>query len=203
MAAAVIDAALQSPPVSLAVYGNPLVLSVPSTILLRLGSEFGLTVKALPAVSSLDCLQADLGVDLVASGVQMHEATDLLLYRRKLLPELATVLWQVGALETRLYTGDSPSLPAQLVRLRDWICDYYPPDHEATAISSAVDASTEAELYWFRLHALPEMASRFHLGTTVYIPPVANLASPDPDVMRDLVRLSPPGSQPEGSQDQP
>jgi uroporphyrin-III C-methyltransferase len=172
IAAAVIDAALKHPPVALAVYGHPLVLSVPSTILLRLGPDFGLRVKALPAISALDCLLADLGVDLVAIGVQVHEATDVLLYQRRLMPELATVLWQVGVLENRSYAENARSNPIQLSRLRDHLQKYYTPGHEVVAISSSVDEVSEPEVHRFRLHDLAAMADLLHLGTTIYIPPV-------------------------------
>lgn len=165
IAATVFDAAMQEPPVTFAVYGHPLVLSVPSKILLSLGPELGLSVRALPAVSSLDCLQADLGVDLVADGVQMHEATDLLLYRRRLLPEVATILWQVGVMDVR---GER-ALAERLTHLRDWVCRYYPPDHAAVAVSSSVDATSGVEQFRFPLRELPDMAAYFHLGTTLYI----------------------------------
>jgi precorrin-2 methylase len=187
IAAATIDAALDRTPVALAVYGHPLVLSVPSTILIRLGAEFGLSVKALPAVSALDCLQADLGVDLVAAGLQTHEATDVLLYRRRLLPEIAAVLWQIGVLETRLSAGAARSRPQRLLRLREHLLRFYPAGHEAIAVSSSVDVSAGPELHRFRLEALADMVDDFHLGTTLYIPAVPDRSPPDPSVMADLM----------------
>jgi uroporphyrin-III C-methyltransferase len=187
IAATVLDAALDRAPVTMAVYGHPLVLSVPSEILLRLGPELGMTVRVLPAVSALDCLLADLGVDLVATGLQMHEATDFLVYRRRLLPELATVLWQVGVLAYRHYTGDPAVAPIWLRRLQEQLLVTYPGEHPVTAISSGVDATSEPEIHRFPLARLADMATVLHLGTTVYLPGVPDASGPDSTLLRELL----------------
>lgn len=91
-------------------------------------------------VSALDCLVADLGVDIVGTGVQMHEATDVVLYRRTLLPELAAVLWQVGVFGTRLHGGRAISDPTRLAELRDHLLQFYEPAHPAILVVSSVSA---------------------------------------------------------------
>jgi uncharacterized protein YabN with tetrapyrrole methylase and pyrophosphatase domain len=65
-------------------------------------------VQVWPAVSSLDALMADVGFDLVADGTMVYEASDLLLGRRPLHADLATVVLQVGlvgVLGTRVDSG--------------------------------------------------------------------------------------------------
>ena len=70
----------------------------------------------------------------------MHEATDVVLYRRTLLPELAAVLWQVGVFGTRLHGGRAISDPTRLAELRDHLLQFYEPAHPAILVVSSVSA---------------------------------------------------------------
>lgn len=171
-AAEVLNGAFERKPVALAVYGHPLLLAMPSMFVLRLGPAIGMSVRPLPAVSALDCLMADLGVDPTTAGLQSHEATDLLLHGRPLIPTCATVLWQVGSLETRLHVSKAASRPERLHRLRDHLLRFYPPDHPAIAVSTAVTDHELPERLTVQIVDLPRHSSRLHLGTTLYIPPV-------------------------------
>ena len=169
-ATTVLDAALDGGPVGLAVYGHPLILAMPSMFILRTAPPLGLQVRVVPGISALDCLLADLGVDPFITGVQAHEATDLMLFRRPLLPSLATVLWQVGSLETRLHTL-GPSRPERLVGLQDYLTQFFPPDHPAFAVSTAVRDDQQPEIHRMTLADLPRHSALLHLGVTVYLPP--------------------------------
>src|SRR6266550_2938645 len=50
----------------------------------------------LPAVSALDCLVADLGIDPATTGLQSYEATDFIVHRRRPDTAATLVLWQIG-----------------------------------------------------------------------------------------------------------
>ncbi len=185
MAAAALDAALTDPPVALALYGHPLLLSLPAMICLRAAPHLGLRVSALPAVSALDCLMADLGVDPVASGVQMHEATDVLLYRRKIMPELATILWQVGVVGTRLHTEAVVSLPTRVEALTDYLLDFFPADHPGFLVSSSV-TSAPSEIIGIKLADLPSYSRALNVAMTLYLPPITGTRTVDENLQRQL-----------------
>ena len=51
----------------------------------------------LAGVSSLDTMFIDLDLDPAYDGLQMYEATDLLVKQRPLQPDVPCLLWQVGA----------------------------------------------------------------------------------------------------------
>lgn len=189
MAADVLDGAVTGGPVALAVYGHPLVLSVPCSIVRRMGPGMGLRVTVLPAVSALDCLSAELGVDLVAMGLQTHEATDLLLYDRPILPQLATVLWQVGALETRLHSPGLRSRPERFGRLTGHLLRFYPPEHPVVAVCAAVSTRASSEIHRFTLTDLADRGAELHIGMTLYLPPVP-AGPPDPDLAARLTSRS-------------
>lgn len=58
----------------------------------------GLPARMLPAISSLDCLFADLGVDPATPGFQCYEATYFFRNRPPVDPRALLVLLQVGML---------------------------------------------------------------------------------------------------------
>jgi uncharacterized protein YabN with tetrapyrrole methylase and pyrophosphatase domain len=76
-------------------YGHPGIFCFPSHESIHVLRERGYRAEMLPAVSSLDCLFADLGIDPV-NGCQIVEATDLLIRRRRVDVNGPVVIWQAG-----------------------------------------------------------------------------------------------------------
>jgi hypothetical protein len=77
-------------------YGHPgvFVLATHRAVLIARREGHKATMKA--GVCALDCLCADIGVDPSHPGMQTHEATDMLLRKRRPDLSLHVVLWQVG-----------------------------------------------------------------------------------------------------------
>ncbi|MEU2088808.1 SAM-dependent methyltransferase [Nocardia beijingensis] len=185
MAARALEAALEMPPVALALYGHPLLLSLPSAICLRAGPRLGVRVRTLPGISALDCLMADLGIDIVGTGVQMHEATDILLYRRTLQPELAAVVWQVGLLGTRLHSADTGNTPDRIRELGEYLSRWYTADHPATLVVSAI-TDEPSRLYHSTVGQLGEVGELLTPATTLYLPPIPAPERVDRDIAARL-----------------
>jgi Tetrapyrrole (Corrin/Porphyrin) Methylases len=78
-------------------YGHPGVFVNPSHRAITLARQEGHEAVMLPAVSAMDCLFADIGIDPSKPGCQILEATDLLLRRRTLLTDAHLVVFQVGS----------------------------------------------------------------------------------------------------------
>jgi Rps23 Pro-64 3,4-dihydroxylase Tpa1-like proline 4-hydroxylase len=171
IATAVLEAALDHPPVTFAVYGHPLVYVYPSTQLLRAARLLEIRVQVLPGISTLDALLIDVGLDPGFSGLQMYEATDLLLRDRPLQPDVPCILWQVGAVETLLHST-APSSPQRFERLQAHLLKFYPSDHQITVIYTSIFPLAPSDLTRF---PLAEFAARFPQlpqGATVYLPSV-------------------------------
>jgi Rps23 Pro-64 3,4-dihydroxylase Tpa1-like proline 4-hydroxylase len=184
MATAALEAALDHPPVTFAVYGHPLVYVYPSMQILRAAALLGIRVQVLPGISTLDALLIDLGLDPGFSGLQMYEATDLLLRDRPLQPDVPCILWQVGAVETLLHST-APSIPARFQRLQTHLLNFYPPDHPVTAIYTSTFPLAPSTVASF---PLAEFATRFPQlpqGATVYIPPVGLRDVANQDLIAD------------------
>src|SRR5205823_4552334 len=82
----VLAAARAGPPVAFACEGHPLIYVTPSRLIIEGARETGLHVTVLPAVSSLDTLFVDLGLDPGTTGLQVYEATTAMLYGYELQP---------------------------------------------------------------------------------------------------------------------
>jgi hypothetical protein len=74
----------------------PGVIGNPGHEAIRRARAEGYPARMLPAVSALDCLVADLGIDPAATGLHSYEATDFVIHRRRPDPTAALVLWQIG-----------------------------------------------------------------------------------------------------------
>jgi hypothetical protein len=105
--------------VCLVFYGHPGIFVFPSHEAIRVARLEGHRASMLPAVSSLDGLFADLGVD-PAVGCQLIEATDLLIRNRRLDTQGCVVIWQceaVGDLGFNFNGFDKRNLPILQTRL--------------------------------------------------------------------------------------
>lgn len=170
MSAMVIDAAMDHPPVTFALYGHPLIFAYPPFQIMQVAPALGLRVKVLPGVSSLDCLFIDLKLDPAQQGLQMYEATDLLLRQRPLQPDVPALIWQIGAVETRFYSETS-SKPERFTRTKEYLLRFYPPDHEVIAVYSSSHPLLKSTMVVFKIEDIEANAEFLHQGMTLYVPP--------------------------------
>lgn len=134
MAAEVVSAALVESPVCLATYGHPQVYCYPTTLINRAAPLLGLHVEVFAGVSAFDMLLVDLGTDIANSGIQMYEATDLLLRRRPIQNDVACVIWQPTVVCDPTCPAD-PYPSQQFEPLQDYLLRFYPPDHQIKLVT--------------------------------------------------------------------
>ena len=77
-------------------YGHPGVFAYPTHQAIRLARAEGYQAKMLPAVSAIDCLFCDLGIDPAVHGCQILEATSVVLQKRLLDRTMTVILLQIG-----------------------------------------------------------------------------------------------------------
>jgi uncharacterized protein YabN with tetrapyrrole methylase and pyrophosphatase domain len=149
-----------------AFYGHPGIFVYPSHAAIRRARREGYDAVMLPAVSSLDCLFADLGLD-PAHGCQMLDASDVVLCERPLDTSCAVILWMVGLFGVATFRegGDVTRLPILVAYLRR----FYDADHEVIVYQAAAGDDVPAVVERVRLEDLPKVAVPF--GATLCIPP--------------------------------
>jgi len=95
---AIVGAVIRGSCVCAVLYGHPGVSALPGHRAVARVRAAGLPARMLPAVSALDCLFAELGVDPTTSGLQTYEATYFFVRRPAVDPHATLVLLQVGML---------------------------------------------------------------------------------------------------------
>jgi uncharacterized protein YabN with tetrapyrrole methylase and pyrophosphatase domain len=164
-----------------AFYGHPGVFVEPSHEAIRRVRESGYDARMQPGISTLDCLVADLGVDPARTGLQSYEATDFLLRRRVVDTAAALVLWQVSVIGETV-----PVIQPNQERLRilaDYLCELYPPSHEALLYEASPYPIGEPVIRTASLRELGEL--ELTPLATLYVPPVRKRPS-DPAMLERL-----------------
>lgn len=174
MAQRVLDAGERcDDPVTLALYGHPFVFVSPSRWIAEEAPSRGLTVEKLPGISSMDCIYADIELDPGASGIQMYEATDLLLREYYLNTHVPVMIWQIGAIENIRYSK-AANKPERFSRIREYLQQHYPDDHEVTILQTAIYPFTDSKQISFKLSEFESMAEDINSVQTLYVPPVGS-----------------------------
>ena len=189
MSANVLSAALDHSPVTFAIYGHPKVYVYPTVQITEAAKLLGLRVQILPGISSLDCLLTDVGLDPGFEGLQMYEATDLLVCNRPLQPDVPCLLWQIGAIECSLYSRRR-STPERFVHLQQHLLKYYPPSHECHAVHTSGYPLLPSEIDSFMIDELPEQLAKVSPVATLYIPAVRTREIADSKLKEALVSIN-------------
>jgi uncharacterized protein YabN with tetrapyrrole methylase and pyrophosphatase domain len=183
MVAAILEEVEAGKRVCAAFYGHPGVFAWPPHEAIRQARRRGFAALMEPAISAEDCLYANLGIDPGSHGCQHYEASQLLLYRRRIDPCAHLVLWQAGVVGdrslARFATGSEYRRLLVEVLARD-----YPLRHEVIIYRAATLAIEAPRIERVRLGQLAD--SVVELADTLVLPP---LGAPPVDA-RMLARLA-------------
>jgi precorrin-6B methylase 1 len=182
MAAEVVAAAVADPPVCLATYGHPWVYCYPTTLITRAAPLLGLHVEVFPGISSFDTLLVDLGIDIAFNGVQMYEATDLLLRRRPIQNDVTCIIWQPTIFGDPTYPTE-PFRAEQFLPLQEYLLQFYPADHEASLVMTKTFPLTRSVVTHLRLGDLAAELERGPYVGTLHIPALAQRPVEDTELM--------------------
>ena len=188
MAATVVSAAVESPPVCLATYGHPWVYCYPTTLITRAAPLLDLHVEVFPGISAFDTMLVDLGTDIAVTGVQMYEATDLLLRRRPIQSDVTCVIWQPTIVGDPTYP-DQPSTVEQFRPLEEYLLRFYPRDHEVALVTTKSFPLVRSVVSDLRLCDLAEELVRAPKIGTLYIPALTERPIEDEALLRRMVAM--------------
>ena len=141
-----------------AFYGHPGVFVLPSGEAIRQARSEGIRARMLPAVSALDCLFADLGVDPAATGCQLYEAGDFSRRRPAIDTGAVLILLQAGVVEARAELA---------LAVRNW----YPESHELVVYEASPYPGIAPMIEHVTLAALD--GAPLTQRSTVCVPPLA------------------------------
>jgi len=168
-----------------AFYGHPGVFAGVAHRAIEIARAEGHSAHMEPGVSAEDCLYADLGIDPGRVGCQHYEASQYMLFRRRIDPSAYLVLWQVGVAGdqtlTRFSTGNAYRQVLVDVLSRD-----YPCDHEVILYEAATLPTHRPTISRFELRQLPGTDVSMH--ATLVVPP-ATAMEPDLAIREQLAAL--------------
>jgi uncharacterized protein YabN with tetrapyrrole methylase and pyrophosphatase domain len=168
--------------VCVVMYGHPTVFAQPALDAVNQARKEGYDARVLPGISAEDCLFADLLINPGSHGCQSFEATDLLLYRKKIDPTCHLILWQVSVIgelgHSRRYDNKQG-----INLLITYLLAFYKPEQEVVLYEAAQYPHFEPVIERLSLSRLSSATiSRI---ATLYIPP-AYKAACDESVMKIL-----------------
>jgi hypothetical protein len=158
-----------------AFYGHPSIFVAPAREAVKQARVLGHSARLLPAISALDCLYADLGIDPGVRGMQIFESTDFVVNRRT--PDLATplVILQAGAAGVTLYTEETVAEPGRVAALARSLGQFYEPPHQVVIYEAAPLPIVDTRAEWIPLSALA--SATLSVYSTLYVPAAKKPAS--------------------------
>jgi uncharacterized protein YabN with tetrapyrrole methylase and pyrophosphatase domain len=156
MTQAILGPAREGKRVCAAFYGHPGLFVWPAREAIRQAREEGIPARMVPAVSSLDCLFADLDVDPAATGCQIYEAGDLVKRRPAIERRTALVVLQAGVVDS-------------VDDLARTLADRYGRSHELVVYEASPYPGVAPRVERVALTALA--ATTLSERSTVYVPP--------------------------------
>jgi precorrin-3B methylase len=180
-----------------AFYGHPGVFAWPSHKAIESARREGYSAHMEPGVSAEDCLYADLGIDPGKYGCQHYEASQLMLYRRRIDTSAYLVVWQVGVAGDQSLARFSTGAAHRQV-LIDVLARNYPLDHEVIIYEAATLPMHRPRIERLALGKLAGADVDMH--ATLVIPPATAL-EPDLETREQLTALdlsmAPPALDPD------
>ena len=156
-------------------YGHPGVFVWPSHKAIEIARSEGFVARMEPGISAEDCLYADLGIDPGRYGCQHFEASQLLLFKRRIDPSAYLILWQAGVAGDQSLARYSTGAAYRQVLVSRLARDY-PLDHEIIAYRCATLPIEQADVR--RLPLCDLAAADVTQEHTLVIPPARRL-TPD------------------------
>jgi uncharacterized protein YabN with tetrapyrrole methylase and pyrophosphatase domain len=171
MASEVVASALENPPVCFASYGHPNIYCYPTILIQRAATVLNLKTMVLPGISSIDTLLTDLGIDPGFHGLQIYDASDLVIRRRPLQNDVGCVILQAPIV---LEAYNRPKAPRgeNLMLLQNYLLEFYPAEHKAAFVISRTHPLLQTHTQKIPIGRLAAALEHGSNVGTLYIPPV-------------------------------
>lgn len=149
-------------------YGHPGILTWAAYEAIRKARLQGFRAHMLPAISSLDCLIAEIGFDRYGYALQIFEATDMLIRNRNIDPNSAVAIFQVGCVASSDYSIDG-ARNNKINLLSQYLLRFYISDQEVILFEATQYPVCPARVELIRLDELA--TSTLSNNTTLFIAP--------------------------------
>src|SRR6266850_5424012 len=129
MANIVLDEAKKGPGVVMVGDGHPAYYDDVTWDIYRRAKRRGLSVKILPAISSIDSMAANCGLEINTGGFQIFDATTIVALNQDINPHIDTLIMQIGWFGTSLVFDITHSKKGRFKPFIKYLRRFYPKDH--------------------------------------------------------------------------
>nr|WP_199039574.1 SAM-dependent methyltransferase [Dyella sp. ASV24] len=167
-------------------YGHPGIFAWSPHKAIEAARAEGYHAHMEPGISAEDCLYADLGIDPGRFGCQHFEASQLLLFERRIDPTGYLVLWQVGHVGDQSLARFKATGAAYRQVFVDLLSADYPLDHQMIIYRAATLPIQQPRIRRIALRDLPHI--ELSAEETVVLPP-AKAMKPNLAIQARLAEL--------------
>lgn len=166
----VMDGAEREKPIAFLVHGHPLVYSSISRLILDACKERGTRVEIVPAVSSLDRMFVDLGLDIADRGLQVFPASMAIGDGIVLNPNVDAIFFQIGNALSPLANRQRETLAEEVTPIKEYLLAFYPSAHVVYVVESAVELGFTSRITPSELGRLERAAAVMNYTASLFIP---------------------------------
>jgi len=171
----ILEALARSERVCAAFYGSPTFLVQAGHEAIAAARRAGHRARMLPGISSVECLAADLGIDLGAAGYQLFEANAFVAREPVVEPRGYLVLCQVAMIgQESAFDADPTRVQRGLHALAARLEPLYGRRHRVIVYEAALHPLSSPKIIETELHRLPEL--ELSEVATLCIPPRETLS---------------------------
>jgi uncharacterized protein YabN with tetrapyrrole methylase and pyrophosphatase domain len=170
MANIVLDEAKKGAGVVMVGDGHPAYYDDVTWDIYRRGKRRGLDVKILPAISSIDSMAANCGLEINTGGFQIFDATTIVAINQDLNPHVDTLIMQIGWFGTSLVSDISESKQGRFKPLIDYLRRFYPEDQPVRVMSAPYSADEAPVVISTKLGSLDKHHRKIMQIMSMFIP---------------------------------
>ena len=173
--------------VTFIIYGHPNFLVQITSTVADAAKKNGYPVYVLPGISSLDCLMADLCINPGDGGMQILEATELLIYKKFIDISAHVVILQAAAIGQQGHGRNKKIMALGLELLSIYLCNFYDSSHKIVFYEASQSPRSLQKTISTPLSHIENI--ELSPKTTIYIPPM-KIKSVDSDMAKKIKLIS-------------
>jgi uncharacterized protein YabN with tetrapyrrole methylase and pyrophosphatase domain len=136
----------------------------------RRGKRRGLDVRIIPAISCLDSMAANCGLEINATGIQILEAATMVADQQPINPYFDTLIMQIGWFGTTKIVNMLNSGIGALAPVVRHLTKFYPADHRVKLMRAPYDRTESPTVITTKLASLDSHYKQIVTSMCLFIP---------------------------------
>jgi len=195
----ILDEAKNGPGVVAVGDGHPAYYDDVTWDIYRRGKRRGLNVRIIPAISCIDAMAANCGLEINTGGLQIFDASVMVAANQELNPYVDTLIMQIGWFGTTLLLDFAHSKKGRFEPVIKYLTRFYPKTHAVKIMRAPSESSDSPTVITTKLSSLDRFHKTIFQGMCLFIPALESdsddnfedfyKAAADKDHVLDLVAL--------------